>query len=73
MRRSFEDLAVDFRDVVAYQRGSGDGYHQFEVQLLENKADYLHICVSIDDGGFAKFIAPMTRSFIVHKDGRVEI
>jgi hypothetical protein len=40
--------------------------------MIEQEPEYLHILVSVDDGSFRKFVAPLTRGFIVHRDGRVE-
>jgi hypothetical protein len=58
---------------LAYERGGGASYHQFEVQMIEHQPDYVHVVVSIDDGSFLRSISPMTRSFIVRRDGRVEV
>ncbi len=71
-RKSFANLVEELTDVVAYERGSDADFHQFEVQMIEHKPDYVHVIVSIDDGSFVRFCAPVTRGFIVHRDGRVE-
>jgi hypothetical protein len=72
-RRSYARLVNDLPDVLTYERGGGASYHQFEVQMIVHEPDYVHVIVSIDDGSFLRSISPMTRSFIVHRDGRVEI
>jgi hypothetical protein len=72
-RRSYARLVDDLPDVLAYERGGGASYHQFEVQMIEHEPDYVHILVSVDDGGFLRSFSPITRSFIVHRDGRIEI
>jgi hypothetical protein len=72
-RRSYATLVDDLSDVLAYERGGGASYHQFEVQMIEHEPDYVHILVSVDDGGFLRSFSPITRSFIVHRDGRIEI
>jgi hypothetical protein len=72
-RRSYARLVDDLPDVFAYQRGGGASYHQFEVQMIEHEPGYVHILVSVDDGSFWRSCAPMTRSFIVHRDGRIEV
>jgi hypothetical protein len=72
-RRSYARLVDDLSDVLAYERGGGASYHQFEVQMIEHEPDYVHILVSVDDGGFLRSFSPITRSFIVHRDGRIEI
>ncbi|HSR54972.1 MAG TPA: hypothetical protein VLN73_01935 [Alphaproteobacteria bacterium] len=72
-RKPFAALMEELDDVVAYQRGDGSGFHQFEVQMLEREPDYLHVLVSIDDGSFRRSLSPLSRGFIVHRDGRIEI
>ena len=72
-RRSYATLVDDLSDVLACERGGGASYHQFEVQMIEHEPDYVHILVSVDDGGFLRSFSPITRSFIVHRDGRIEI
>jgi hypothetical protein len=72
-RRSYARLVDDLPDVLAYERGGGASYHQFEVRMIEHEPDYVHVVVSIDDGSFLRSISPMTRSFIVRRDGRVEV
>ena len=71
-RKPFAMLIDELGDVVSYQRGGKSDFHQFEVQMIEKEPEYLHILVSIDDGRFRRWVAPLTRGFIVHRDGRVE-
>ncbi|NNE23262.1 MAG: hypothetical protein HKN11_11700 [Rhizobiales bacterium] len=71
-RKSIDSLVKELTDVVSYGRGSEDDFHQFEVQMIEQEPDYVHVIVSIDDGSFLKSFAPLTRGFIVHRDGRVD-
>ena len=71
-QKSFANLIKELTDVVAYERGSEADFHQFEVQMIEHEPDYVHVIVSIDDGSFVRFCAPLSRGFIVHRDGRVE-
>ena len=71
--KSYDQLRAELRDVVAFQRGEGSDAHQFEVIMLEKTDDYVHVGISVDDGSFLHSFAPPTTSFIVHKDGRVEI
>ena len=72
-RWSYAKLLEELVDIWTYQRGSGPDYHQFEVQLLERHDDYVHVAVSIDDGSIVKSISPLSHSFIVYRNGRVEI
>lgn len=71
-RKPFDTLLAELEDVVAYQRGEGPDSHQFEVQLIEREPEYLHVLVSVDDGTFWRSFSPLTRGFIVHRDGRIE-
>ena len=71
-RKSFAQLVDVLTDAVTYERGSEADFHQFEVQLLEHEAEYVHVSISIDDGSLLKSIAPLTHSFIVYRDGRVD-
>lgn len=72
-RWPYAKLVEELSDILAYQRSSGPDYHQFEVQMIEHEPDYVHIVVAIDDGSFLKSVSPISRGFIVHRDGRVEL
>jgi hypothetical protein len=69
--KSFDTLAAELNDIVAYER-SEPSLHQVEVELLEMEPGYVQVMVGIDAGGFTSF-APLSTSFLVHRDGRVEI
>lgn len=71
-RKPFDTLLAELGDVIAYERGGESDSHQFEVQLLEKEREYLHVLVSVDDGTFWRYLSPLSRGFIVHRDGRVE-
>ena len=71
--KSHGQLLKELDDVVAYERGEGEGEHQFEVQVLEREDDCLHICISIDDGTLFRSIRPLTAGFCAHSDGRTEV
>ena len=71
-QKPFAKLIDELTDVATYARGSEADFHQFEVQMIEHEPDYVHVLVSIDDGSLGRFCAPLTRSFIIHRDGRVE-
>ncbi len=38
-----------------------------ELELLENKDEYLHIGVGVDDGKFFNSLVPVTSSFIIYR------
>ncbi len=70
-RKGYSALLKELGDVVAYESCDGPLRFQVEVQLIEKESDYLHVIVSVDDGGWRAF-KPLSYSFIVHRDGRVE-
>jgi hypothetical protein len=70
--KSFTKLIEELADVVAYPRGGKSDFHQFEVQMIEKEPEYLHVLVSIDDGSLRRSFSPLTRGFIIYRDGRVE-
>lgn len=71
-RKPFEALIEELVDAVAFQRGEGSDFHQFEVQMIENEPEYLHILVSVDDGSFRRSFAPLTGGFIIHRNDQIE-
>ncbi len=66
-------LSAELADVVAYGRGEGEAFHQFEVEMLELEPDFARILISVDDGGFRNAMSPPSRDVIVYSDGRVEV
>lgn len=71
--KSYEQLRSELDDVVAIGRGEGEGFHQFEIEMVEREESYVHVIISIDDGSFRRAFSPLTSGFIVHRDGRVEL
>jgi hypothetical protein len=65
----FLDLALEMN--VYYEQGEGDSYYQVEVTMLEYTEDYVHIAISVNDGGWRAF-KPLSHDFLVYKDGRVD-
>ena len=57
---------------MTYERGEGSTWHQVEVVLLEHEAEYVHVSLSVDDGSLLKVMLPLSHSFIVYRDGRVD-
>jgi hypothetical protein len=64
---SAERLANDLPEEKNYQIELSGKTYQIEVQLLENKNDYVHVSVSIDDGRLPYSIFPLGQSFIRKK------
>ena len=55
-----------------YHRGEGDTWHEFEVTLLEATDEYIHVRTSVNDGSLVWALKPMTSSFLIYRDGRIE-
>ena len=71
--RSPADIVADLAKPQTYRRGTGDTWHEIEVTLLEVTGDYIHVKASIHDGSLVWALKPMTSSFLVFRDGRIEI
>ena len=69
--KSYDGLVAELQSVVAYSVGEGSASYQVEVELLECEAEYVHVLVGIDDGGWRAF-KPLSTDFLVYRDGRVE-
>jgi hypothetical protein len=51
---------------------AGAAYH-LEVQLLENRADYVHVMVAVcSESAKWSCFHPLSTSFLVYRDGRVD-
>jgi hypothetical protein len=73
--RSYAELRTALSDVVAYERDGPGGPYQIEAQLLENRAEYVHVLVSVCAPGSHRFgliCRPLSGSFIRYSDGRLE-
>jgi len=69
--KSYDGLCEELADVHAECR-NGAPYH-FEVQLLEHKRDYVHVMVGVcSERAKWSCYHPLSASFIVHRDGRVQ-
>ena len=69
--KRFDVLVTELQDVVAYSCEEPHSY-QVEVQALERVAEYIHVSVAVDDGGWTAFV-PVSTSFLVHRDGSVDV
>lgn len=67
------DIVGELAKPQVYRRGAGDSWHEIEVSLLEATDDYIHVKTSIHDGGLVWSLAPITSSFLIYRDGRIEI
>jgi hypothetical protein len=62
-----EQLIAELVDVNAYEVEADSKRYQFEVQILENKSEYIHVSVAVDDGRLPFSIMPLSQSFIQKK------
>jgi hypothetical protein len=67
------DIVAELAKPQTYRRGTGDTWHEFEVTLLEANNEYLHVKTSIHDGSLVWALKPMVSSFLIYRDGRIEI
>jgi hypothetical protein len=65
--KSYEELIAEIAKVRAYDVEFEGKKYQVEVQVLENTAKYVHVCLSVDDGGFPSGFSPLSESFITQK------
>ena len=70
--KSFEEW-MSVKDPITYECGLSKDWYQVEVQILERNSSSIHISVSVDDSSFLRSIFPLSRSFIVYSDGKVDI
>jgi len=67
------DIVADLASPRTYQRGEGETWHEFEIKLLESTGEYIHVQTSIHDGSLVYSLKPLRTSFLVYRDGRIEI
>ena len=66
-----DELNARLKDVCAYERGEPPNQYQVEVQLLESTPEYVHVSIGVDSGMRTAF-KPLSASFLVFRDGRVD-
>ncbi len=71
--KSPADIVAELAMPQTYQRGAGDSWHELNVTLLESTDDYIHVKISINDGSIVWALKPLTSSFLIYRDGRIEI
>ena len=67
------DIVAELAKPQTYRRGTGDTWHEIEVTLLEATDDYIHVTTSIHDGSLVWALKPISSSFLIYRDGRIEI
>ena len=71
--RSPAEIVAELAKPQTHQRGTGDAWHEIEVTLLEATDDYIHVKTSIHDGSLVWALKPITSSFLIYRDGRIEL
>lgn len=71
--RSAANIVAELAKPQTYRRGTGDTWHEIEVTLLEATDDYIHVKTSIHDGSLVWALTPIASSFLIYRDGRIEI
>lgn len=71
VNKTYEELFM-LKDPTVYESGSGDDWYEAEVQILEKNEQYIHVSICVDDGKFPRVFVPLSTSFLVYKDGRVD-
>lgn len=65
--KSYLELQDALTDEQVYEIQFGGRNHQVEVSILENKATFVHVIVSVDDGTLPASLSPLSESFIKHR------
>ena len=68
--KSYEQLLSELKEEQVYEVVFNGKNHQVEVALLENTDEYLHVCVSVDDGTLPASFRPISSSFVRQKPSR---
>ena len=68
--KSCSELVAELLDVEAYETEFEGAKYQVEVQLLEIRDTYVHVGVSVDDGGVPASFRPLSSSFVREKQQR---
>jgi hypothetical protein len=64
---SYDQLISRLSTIEVYEVEHDFKKYQVEIEILENREDYVHVAVSVDDGSLPSSIWPATESFIQKK------
>jgi len=67
-KKNCEELIAELKEEQNYEVEVDSKRYQIEVQLLENKTEYVHVMVAVDDGRLFTAIHPPSQTFILQKD-----
>jgi hypothetical protein len=65
--KSCEQLIAELHEVQAYEVVVDSKRYQVEVEIIENKQEYIHVALGVDDGSLPMSISPSSRTFIRRK------
>ena len=70
--KSYETLRQELKEGNYTKANPDDEYH-LEVDMLENRADYVNVCVAVCSEKVRwSCIHPLSATFLVYPDGRVD-
>jgi len=61
--KSCDQLIAELRETRNYEVLFDSNKYQVEVELLENKPEYVHVMLAVDDGSLLVSVLPATRTF----------
>jgi hypothetical protein len=62
-----EQLIEELHEPQAYEVSEHSKRYQVEVDLLENTDEYVHLCVSVDDGALPWSMFPLSKGILRNK------
>lgn len=71
--KSPADIVAELAKPQTYHRGADATWHEFEVTLLEATDEYIHVRTSVHDGSLVWALKPITATFLIYRDGRIEL
>ena len=71
-RKTASELLDEFGEPRCWEVDAAETTFQVEAQILEAEDGYVHVAVSVDDGSPRRSLVPLSTSFLVHADDRVE-
>lgn len=65
-------LRSQLEETLSYSSKLDDEAYQVQIEVLEDTDTYVHVLVAVDDGSLWRGMNPLSTSFLVHDDGRVD-
>jgi len=65
----YDQLISQLKTTEVYEVEHDFKKYQIEIEVLEDKENYVHIAISVDDGNLPASLLPATDSFICKKPG----